>query len=425
LGLPGWPAEAPAPGEFQPFLTVAEFAPPPRPAAPATSATPATGGAPATGATGATPAERLDASDWTHATQLAVNGWIERKWMPLTQYFDPAPVSRETCRLLDSRAIKEFNLPGLRMMELAAYQAAEVAALMIAPRVLSTDHRSAVVCGRGNNGGDGLVVARYLAAWGFPVDVYIVGERTKILDDALLNLRRIDRLAETIGAAATAAAAAAAPAAQDEPGAHEGTLAQDGAGAHAGTAAHGDPDAPEGPEAPEASEASDETAGASLAGPALGELLTPGWTRRGPGPAFQPLANVTPALEVIELRTTADLAANAEALAAAVLIVDGVLGTGMLGEVRGFNREAIEWMQAARRAGAGGGGPIPVLALDIPSGIDASTGAVLGVALEADVTVTFGAPKIGLTAEAPDPAGLRHAGQVLLAEISWPNRGTR
>jgi len=68
---------------------------------------------------------------------------------------------------------------------------------------------------------------------------------------------------------------------------------------------------------------------------------------------------------------------------------------------------------------------VPVLALDIPSGIDASTGAVLGAAVQADVTVTFGAPKIGLSAKAANPEGPRHAGRVILAEISWPPSGNR
>ena len=75
-----------------------------------------------------------------------------------------------------------------------------------------------------------------------------------------------------------------------------------------------------------------------------------------------------------------------DALASAEVVVDGILGTG----VRGAPRE--RQADAMRRVGAAGR---PVLALDVPSGIDSTTGAVAGEALRAEVTVAFGAPKLG------------------------------
>ncbi|MCD6359732.1 MAG: NAD(P)H-hydrate dehydratase [Armatimonadetes bacterium] len=77
----------------------------------------------------------------------------------------------------------------------------------------------------------------------------------------------------------------------------------------------------------------------------------------------------------------------AERLAEAAVIVDAVLGIGISGQVRGAARDAIE---AVNRA------PAPVVAVDIPSGVDANTGAILGEAVRAQVTVTFGLAKVGL-----------------------------
>lgn len=79
------------------------------------------------------------------------------------------------------------------------------------------------------------------------------------------------------------------------------------------------------------------------------------------------------------------------------VIVDALLGTGLTGDVKGETRLAIETINAAQQ---------PVLALDIPSGIAADSGAVLGVAVEASCTVTFIGDKIGLhTGDAPAYAG--------------------
>nr|WP_297457996.1 NAD(P)H-hydrate dehydratase [uncultured Halomonas sp.] len=79
------------------------------------------------------------------------------------------------------------------------------------------------------------------------------------------------------------------------------------------------------------------------------------------------------------------------------IIVDALLGTGLGGEVREPYRAAIDTINACRR---------PVLAVDVPSGLSADTGAVLGVAVEASVTVTFIADKFGLhTGAAADHVG--------------------
>lgn len=70
------------------------------------------------------------------------------------------------------------------------------------------------------------------------------------------------------------------------------------------------------------------------------------------------------------------------------LLVDALLGTGLSSEVRGLYRRVIEDIRAASR--------IPVVSVDIPSGIDATTGKILGTAVKASLTCTFGLPKRGL-----------------------------
>ncbi len=93
-----------------------------------------------------------------------------------------------------------------------------------------------------------------------------------------------------------------------------------------------------------------------------------------------------------------------ERLSRATLIVDGVLGTGISGEVRGLAREAIEAMNAA---GA------PVVAIDIASGVDADTGAILGEAVWAHTTVTFALAKVGMYQQ----PGRERCGQIVIAPI--------
>ncbi|MBE0488319.1 MAG: NAD(P)H-hydrate dehydratase [Halomonas sp.] len=101
------------------------------------------------------------------------------------------------------------------------------------------------------------------------------------------------------------------------------------------------------------------------------------------------------------------------------LLVDALLGTGLSGEVRGAFREAIAAVNAGGR---------PVYAIDIPSGLHADTGAVLGEAVRATATVTFIGDKLGLyTGAAADHVGELHfralgvdaAAEADLAPAAW------
>ena len=87
------------------------------------------------------------------------------------------------------------------------------------------------------------------------------------------------------------------------------------------------------------------------------------------------------------------------------LIVDGLLGTGLTGAVREPYATAIRLINEAR---------VPVLAIDLPSGLDGDTGQPLGVAVRAAVTLAIGLPKIGLL-QAPEQVGA-----LAVADIGLP-----
>ena len=98
-------------------------------------------------------------------------------------------------------------------------------------------------------------------------------------------------------------------------------------------------------------------------------------------------------------------------LGEATLVVDGLFGTGLDRPVSGGYADAIAAIEAA---------PAPVVSLDLPSGLDADTGAILGVAPGAALTVTFAGHKRGLH----QYPGVEHAGEVRVVDIGIPVRGS-
>jgi NAD(P)H-hydrate epimerase len=213
--------------------------------------------------------------------------------MTLPAWLEPL-FDAEGMRATDRWAIEERGLPSLDLME----RAGEGLAAVIGQQ--APDGRIAIVCGKGNNGGDGLVAARLLRQAGRAVDVLAVWPPESLRGDAAEQLRRL-------------------------PG-----------------------------EPPEA------FAAARLQG--------------------------------------------------ASVVVDALLGTGSTGAPRGEAAEAIEAMTAAG---------VPVVAADIPSGVDASTGEVGGTAVQAVATATFHAAKVGLWIH----PGKAHAGQVEVVDIGIPPGG--
>ena len=89
------------------------------------------------------------------------------------------------------------------------------------------------------------------------------------------------------------------------------------------------------------------------------------------------------------------------------LIVDGLIGYSLQGAPRGAAADLIRWANAVAT---------PVLALDVPSGVDTTTGTVFEPAIEAAATLTLALPKEGLRADGV--AG--HVGELYLADIGVP-----
>ena len=105
-------------------------------------------------------------------------------------------------RALDARAITELGISGPRLMEAAGAGAGRLIAARFAP-IKGT--RVLVLCGKGNNGGDGFVVARYLRARGARVKVLLVGRRAEVSGDAAQALGRWrGRVEEVVTAAPSA-----------------------------------------------------------------------------------------------------------------------------------------------------------------------------------------------------------------------------
>ncbi len=213
-------------------------------------------------------------------------------------------LSRAEMRAFDAHASAVCKVPSLLLMENAGRGAADRIATE-----LGRGARVAVVCGAGNNGGDGFVVARRLLTLGREPRVYLLVESDRLTGDALANYHSF------IGV--------------------------------------------------------------------------------GGG--------------VVELMPSRADELGA-ALGAADAVVDALFGTGLDREIGGFFRQAVELVNGARG---------PVFALDMPSGIDADTGAVLGVAVRARTTITFAYPKLGLWT----PSGLEHAGNVEVVDIGVPDQG--
>jgi ADP-dependent NAD(P)H-hydrate dehydratase / NAD(P)H-hydrate epimerase len=228
---------------------------------------------------------------------------------PLPEWLIPL-LDADTMRAVDRWAIEQQGIDGLDLMERAG------AGVARAVEQLAPDGPVTVVCGKGNNGGDGLVVARLLREAARPVTVVCTAPPQELVGDARTNLERLPG---------------------DQPVQLNGSA----------------------------------WAGAP--------------TDRG----------------------AVDAAGQADPFAGATVLVDALLGTGFQGQPHGAVGEAIG---AVNRSDA------PVVSVDVPSGVDASSGVVDDVAVGASVTVTFHAAKPGLWI-AP---GKAHAGEVQVLDIGIP-----
>ena len=216
-------------------------------------------------------------------------------------------LSRAQMRAFDARAIDVAHVPSLVLMENAGRGAAE-RILELARTRGERKRRVVIVCGTGNNGGDGFVVARHLLSRGCEPSVFLCGKPEKFSHDA-----RVHRDA-WVGVG--------------------GTL----------------------------------------------DLLSKGSD-----------------LEVLRIE-----------LENASIAVDALFGTGLDRAISGVSADVVELLNSVS---------IGRVALDIPSGLDADTGVPLGPTFQADLTLTFGHPKLGLLT----PRGLRYAGQVEVIGLGVPS----
>jgi NAD(P)H-hydrate epimerase len=220
----------------------------------------------------------------------------------------PFTLSREQVRELDRRAVEGFGVPSIVLMENAGRGCAEL--LMR----LNPDRRPTVVlCGPGNNGGDGFVIARHLDNHGWPVDVQVVAACSRTGGDAEVNF----------------------------------------------------------------------------------DILFP---------AGVPFHQYHPAH--LDARQLDFLRRKVEG---AGWLVDALFGTGLTRPLGPPYDAVVELVNAAR---------CPVLAVDLPSGLDCDTGEPLGPCVRAAHTATFVAPKRGFL----NPRSRDWTGEVHVIDIGAPRR---
>lgn len=109
-------------------------------------------------------------------------------------------------------------------------------------------------------------------------------------------------------------------------------------------------------------------------------------------------------IDIIDLK---DISAVREAINRSDSIVDAIFGTGLNRNVTGIYEEGINRINASQKT---------VFSIDIPSGINGDTGHVMGTAVKADFTTTFGLPKTGNLLY----PGFDHAGKLYVTHISFP-----
>ena len=204
----------------------------------------------------------------------------------------------------DRRTIDEIGIPSIVLMENAGH---EVVAAMEKTFGDLRSRRIAILCGRGNNGGDGFVIARTLRQQGVDVGVFLLGRIADVKGDARTNLDVLERLGSSVI------------------------------------------EVPDGQ----------------------------AWQLRGP--------------EVARYN----------------VLVDAMLGTGLSKPVEGLLHTVVADINAMS---------VPVVAVDIPTGLSTDSPTVVGDAVEATLTVTLGAPKLPLVL----PPGDAYTGDLVIADIGIP-----
>lgn len=105
----------------------------------------------------------------------------------------PLILTRDEVRGIDSAAVSQLKIPGLVLMENAARGVADVI-----HREYADVNRRLILCGYGNNGGDGLALARQLAAVGVSSEVVLIRAGKELSDDAAANLKTLEAANATV-----------------------------------------------------------------------------------------------------------------------------------------------------------------------------------------------------------------------------------
>lgn len=219
----------------------------------------------------------------------------------------------------DRYAIEQLQIPSLALMESAGRAVAEIAERMLSNKTYPSNQtkRTLILCGTGNNGGDGFVVARHLMNKGYEVWIRIVGDKQRIQNDALAMMIPLVRIREQRGI-------------KDQ-----------------------------------------------------GEIEE---------------------LNESEIKPLSYIRFD--------LVVDAIYGTGLTGELRYDGKMGIGLLQRLRKE------KVPILAVDIPSGLSGDNGQVISQCAGADTTVTFAARKIGHLLE----PGRSLCGKVIVHDIGIPDK---
>ncbi len=213
-------------------------------------------------------------------------------------------LNTQQMREADRRTIDEVGIPSIVLMENAGRQA--VAAMEAAFEDLASTHVG-VMCGRGNNGGDGFVVARTLIQRGIETSVFLLGSVADVRGDARTNLEVLGRIG----------------------------------------------------------------------------------------------------LTVVEISNAQEWELHFSEISRCELVVDAILGTGFHGQLSGLLETVV-----ADINGLG----VPIVAIDLPTGLSADTCDVEGEAIEASMTITLAAPKIPLILPPADT----YSGDLVIADIGIP-----
>ena len=211
-------------------------------------------------------------------------------------------VNAEEMRQIDKQTIGGIGIPGIVLMELAA-----TAVFRSIQRNFPECRHVGVIVGKGNNGGDGLALARQLTHAGYTVQIVLVSSPEHFNGDALTNLQVVRNLG----------------------------------------------------------------------------------------------------LPIMEVLSEPELKKLGKEVVSYDLIVDAIFGTGLRGGIEGYIKDVIDWLNSTDR---------PIVAIDLPSGLNADTGAVEGACICAARTVTIGLPKRG-TLLYP---GAQTVGALEIADIGFP-----